>query len=291
MSAPVDFPTPANQQLSTNNHDRNAANMTYVYPVVSRRAGGVSIGINLNPNNACNWRCVYCQVPNLVRGVAPEIDLACLASELQTLLDEIQHGDFMTQRVPGDCRRLCDVAISGNGEPTSCRSFDAVVAIILEQMKKSDLKIPLRLITNGSYVHKPHVQAGLKQMSENHGEVWIKVDSVTDEGIRRINGIKLDEARLRQQVEIAANHCPTWIQTCMVAWDGQPPAFEEVSAYLQFLSSLKQGHVPLQGIMLYGLARPSLQQEAKRLTALDSEWMEGMAVQIRQCGFDVMLSV
>jgi wyosine [tRNA(Phe)-imidazoG37] synthetase (radical SAM superfamily) len=158
-------------------------------------------------------------------------------------------------------------------------------------MENSGVSIPLRLITNGSYVHKPHVRAGLSSMSSNHGEVWIKVDNVTDEGIRRINGIKLDETRLRQQVEMAANHCPTRIQTCMIAWDGQPPSFEEVSAYLQFLSSLKQRHVPLRGVMLYGLARPSLQQEAMHLAALDSEWMEDMAVQIRKCGFEVTLSV
>ncbi|MEZ0245224.1 MAG: radical SAM protein, partial [Methylophilaceae bacterium] len=58
-------------QLDATDHDRDSAGMTYVYPVVSRRARGVSIGINLNPNNACNWRCIYCQVPNLTRGAAP----------------------------------------------------------------------------------------------------------------------------------------------------------------------------------------------------------------------------
>jgi len=282
---------PADRQLSTSRHDRDAVGMTYVYPVISRRAGGVSLGVNLNPNNACNWHCAYCQVPNLVRGVAPDIDLACLGSELQSMLDDILHGDFMDRRVPEGCRRLCDVAISGNGEPTSCRSFDAVVAVISEIMEHSGLNIPLRLITNGSCVHKPHVQAGLSNMSVHHGEVWIKVDSVTDAGIRRINGIRLDEARLRQQVAMAANHCPTWIQTCMVAWDGQPPPAEEVLAYLQFLASLQQQHVPVRGIMLYGLARPSLQQEAVHLAALSSEWMEKMAARIRQLGFDVTLSV
>jgi hypothetical protein len=35
--------------LTSINHDRNSAGMTYVYPVVSRRAGGVSVGVNLNP--------------------------------------------------------------------------------------------------------------------------------------------------------------------------------------------------------------------------------------------------
>ncbi|MEQ1895487.1 MAG: radical SAM protein, partial [Planctomycetota bacterium] len=34
--------------LGPENHDRAAAGLEYVYPVVSRRAGGVSLGINLN---------------------------------------------------------------------------------------------------------------------------------------------------------------------------------------------------------------------------------------------------
>ncbi len=61
--------------LSTTDHSRDGAGLSYVYPVVSRRAGGVSVGINLNTNNACNWRCIYCQVPDLVRGAAPPVDL------------------------------------------------------------------------------------------------------------------------------------------------------------------------------------------------------------------------
>ena len=48
--------------LTTTDHDRGSAGLTYVYPVISRRSGGLSIGINLNPNNACNWRCIYCQL-------------------------------------------------------------------------------------------------------------------------------------------------------------------------------------------------------------------------------------
>ena len=72
--------------LSVNDHNRDVTGMTYVYPVVSRRAGGVSIGINLNPNNACNWACVYCQVDNLTRGGPPPIDLDLLERELAGFL-------------------------------------------------------------------------------------------------------------------------------------------------------------------------------------------------------------
>ena len=164
--------------LSTADHARDAAGMTYVYPVVSRRAGGVSVGINLNPNNACDWRCVYCQVPNLVRGGAPAIDLAQLDQELRTMLHEILQGDFMVKHVPEDCRRLSDIAISGNGEPTGSSRFAEVVDLIGAVMHAFDLvgRLPLRLITNGSYMRKAHVQQGLARMRGLGGEVWIKID-------------------------------------------------------------------------------------------------------------------
>lgn len=71
------------QKLTTSDHSRDIAGLKYVYPVISRRAGGLSIGINFNTNNACNWRCVYCQVPDLVRGAAPEMDFGLLEQELR----------------------------------------------------------------------------------------------------------------------------------------------------------------------------------------------------------------
>src|SRR5258705_7452423 len=87
-------------RLSTRDHDRDSAGLEYVYPVVSRRAGGVSVGINLNPNNACNWRCIYCQVPELVSGMAPPIDVARLERELDGFLDGVLHRRWMEEHVP-----------------------------------------------------------------------------------------------------------------------------------------------------------------------------------------------
>src|SRR5215831_3276570 len=103
-------------RLTEKDHDRDSAGLLYVYPVVSRRAGGVSVGINLNPNDACNWRCIYCQVPGLVRGAAPPVDLARLEGELAGFLDSVVNGEWMAQRVPEGSRVLKDVAFSGNGE-------------------------------------------------------------------------------------------------------------------------------------------------------------------------------
>ncbi|MDX8401973.1 MAG: radical SAM protein [Mariprofundaceae bacterium] len=273
------------KRLSVTDHDRGAAGMTWVYPVVSRRAGGVSIGVNLNPNRACNWRCIYCQVPGLTRGVAPIVDPDTLAEELRRMLDDALHGDFMRRCVPEGCRQVCDVAISGDGEPTSCCDFDAVVGRITEVMDDFGLAVPIRLITNGSYVHRAHVRRGLARMAARGGEVWIKLDRASLEGMARINGVRLDPARQQRQIETVARLCPAWIQTCMFAIDGMPPPEAEVAAYLSFLERLKSAEVPLRGVWLYGLARPSMQPEAGRLSPLPRAWMEALAARIRKAGW------
>lgn len=280
--------------LDTDNHDRDAVGMTYVYPVVSRRAGGVSIGVNLNPNNACNWHCVYCQVPDLSRGSAPKIDISLLNSELNSFLEEIIEGDFMRRKVPEDCRRVCDVAISGNGEPTSSRQFDAVVETIVACLQGAGLldAVNVVLITNGSYVHRPEVVRGLQMMARHRGQVWFKLDAGSDAAIARINGVDLSTKRQMQQLEVAAAHCPTWIQTCMFAWDGKEPAETEVQSYLCLLDDALERGVKLEGVLLYGLARPSMQPEAAHLSKLPEAWMRSMASRVReQTGLEVRLSL
>ncbi len=280
------------QVLNIYDHDRDSAGMTYVYPVISRRAGGVSVGINLNTNNACNWRCIYCQVPDLKRGGAPEVDLEKLAGELRSFLRELLQGDFMQRRVPADARRLNDIALSGNGEPTSAKEFAQVVDLIGEIMAEFDLigKIRLVLITNGSLIQRAKVKEGLRKMARLGGEVWFKLDSATANGMRRINGSRQTVEKMHDNLRTAALLCPTWLQTCVFEFDGQPPTDIEREAYLKFIGRLQAEEVPLQGVLLYGLARPSMQPEAARLSALPQEWMLNLAAEIEEQGVAVRLN-
>lgn len=278
--------------LTPRNHDRDSAGMTYVYPVVSRRAGGVSVGINLNPNNACNWACVYCQVPDLARGTAPEINLAQLETELRAMLTAILHGDFMQTRVPEGARRLNDIALSGNGEPTSARAFPQVIELIGRAMADFDLagKIKLVLITNGSLADRPRVQDGLEKMAALNGEVWFKFDRATASGMRSINQTRISPDRQLERLAAAAHLCPTWLQTCMFALDGAPPSDVEQAAYLSAVERIRMQQIPLQGVLLYGLARPSMQPQAGRLSALPAAWLEAFAGKIRAAGLPVKVS-
>jgi len=278
--------------LTVTDHSRDSAGLTYVYPVVSRRARGLSVGVNLNVNNACNWRCIYCQVPDLNRGGPPPVDLARLRNELSGFLKDVLQGDFLATHVPEGFRRLNDIAISGNGEPTSAREFREVVEVIGEVRGQMHVPDAVRtvLITNGSLVHRKDVRSGLSTLSGLNGQVWFKIDRATDKGMYLVNGTHIGLARVRTNLEIAARACPTWIQTCMFMIDGRKPEAAEQKAYLDFLAAAVAAGIPFQGVLLYSLARPSLQPEAPRLAALPAAWLESLARRIRALGIEVAVT-
>jgi hypothetical protein len=278
-------------KLSVTDHDRASAGLRYVYPVISRRAGGVSVGINLNPNNACNWRCLYCQVPNLTLGSAPPVDLLRLEQELRSFLQELRHGDFMASRVPEGMRRINDLALSGNGEPTSAAEFPEVIELLGRLKAEFGLaEQKLVLITNGSLIHREGVQRGLRQLAEFNGEVWFKLDRASEAGMLAINHTRTPLAQVRKRLASAIALCPTWLQTCWFALDGVPPGRGEEDDYLNFLTQLLSDGQRPQGVLLYGLARPSMQAEAARLSALPQEVLECLAARVRALGLEIRVS-
>lgn len=279
-----------NDYLVPEDHNRDVTGMTYIYPVVSRRAQGVSVGINLNVNNACNWRCIYCQVPNLTRGGPPAIDLAQLKQELNSMMQALLHGDFMQRYVAESDRRLMDIAFSGNGEPTTCKQFGEVLDIVAEVMQQYDLiqqDVKVRLITNGSQMDKVEVQAWMKKLAQINGEVWFKIDAGNRAGFARINDIQMTPEAHIKRLKTCAALCPTLVQTCMFALDGIAPSEADIADYLALI---KQVSSEIKGVHLYSVARPSYQPEAPRLGRLDETWLNQMAERIRTLAIPVYVN-
>lgn len=280
-------------KLITTNHTRDSAGLTYIYPVLSRRAGGLSIGINFNINNACNWRCIYCQVPNLIHGGAPEIDFKLLEHELRYFLNQVLSGEFyQTFNVPENQRVIKDIAISGNGEPTSLKDFSKAIELI--GSIATELKIfpnsRFVLITNGSLIHLPKVQHGLKILKQYNGEIWFKLDSATEKGLKTINHARHSIKTHQQNLFIAAQYCTTKIQMCLFNMDNQGLLVEEQNALLNVLVDIKQ-QCTINTVLLYTIARESHQPEASRLSALSFEVLNAFAERIRALGFEVSVSV
>ena len=273
--------------LSFSDHDPDFLNLTYVYPVLSRRMQGISIGINLNTNNACNWACAYCQVPGLHRGEAPEVNLGLLEAELKGLLDNPALSPMIPPDTPESLRQIRDIAFSGNGEPTSSPQFQQAVEIARRQRDAHGLHIPLVLITNGSLMLRPEVQSGVRSLAAAGGVVWFKVDRLLPESMKRINGISYKPEQIQHRLDMACSLAPVWLQTCWLAWDGEAPGAQDETAYLAFV---QQNAHQIQGVHLYGLARPSLQPEAPHLAALATDAMQVWADKIRATGVTVQVS-
>lgn len=282
--------TSSNGKLSIHDHRRDSAGMVYVYPVISRRAGGVSLGINLNPNNACNWRCIYCQVPDLKRGGPPPIDLNLLGNELRDMLNWLYVGDYLERHLPPETRRVVDIAFSGNGEPTSAAEFPDAVALVIKTLDSFVLEMPprLRLITNGSLMDRAGVRHGIAMLGQRGGEVWYKVDAVGTAAMHTINGVRIKPQTVLRRLNQCGVLCETWVQTCLFALDGKLPGEDWLAGYLDLLS---EARTSIRGVHLYGLARPSCQPEAPRLAALPADQLAAIGDRIkRKTGLTVQIS-
>lgn len=275
--------------LNISDHSRDSAGMKYVYPVVSRRAGGVSVGINLNVNNACNWACIYCQVPGLIRGGPPPVNLDQLEEELRHFLLDATEGDYLARNVPPETQRLVDVAFSGNGEPTSAPEFADAIERVGGILKDFALQksVKLRLITNGSLMHRPTVRQGIAAIGALNGEVWFKLDRATEDAIEHVNGVRLAPEKIKESLLLCARLAPTWIQSCFFAIDGKAPSEAENIAYLELIEGVGK---KIKGLHLYGLARPSMQPESKRLSTLTDDSLKYFSARIAALGIKVVIS-
>ena len=277
------------QYLSIHDHSRELSGLKYIYSVISRRAGGLSIGVNLNINNACNWQCIYCEIPNLTRGSPPPIELDVLENELRFFLHEIIHGDYMEKNVAIEDRHLKDIAFSGNGEPTSAEEFPQVILIVKKILEEFNLlhKIKIRLITNGSLMHKESVLEGIQVLANMNGEVWFKVDAALEESTKVINQVNIKPQQAIDRLKRCSEICPTFVQTCIFTIDNKEPNNKEIDAYIKLIDSAKKS---IKGVHLYGIARPSMQPEAYRLGRVNINVLENIADQLHNNGIESTVS-
>ena len=281
-------------KLTTTNHCSDIVGLKYVYPVISRRMGGLSIGINFNTNNACNWRCIYCQVADLKIGAAPDMDFKLLEDELRFFLNDVLKGDFYERfQVDEDKRSIKDIAIAGNGEPTSLKEFARAVELIGKVATEVGVfpRSNYVLITNVSLVHQPRVQSGLKILSAYGGEVWFKFDSASEEGRALVNNTAQSCLASVNNLMISSKLCTTKLQTCIFDYDDQGFSEKEKRAYLDLVKDIKNRGCNLQAILLYTIARPSQQPEAIRLKPISVEILNNLAADIRFLGFDVSVNL
>jgi wyosine [tRNA(Phe)-imidazoG37] synthetase (radical SAM superfamily) len=241
-------------------HPRLFHSNRYVYPVLSRRSRGISVGINLNPDKVCNFDCVYCQVDRRSEAETTFVETDRLLDELSETLDLVTSGrlyeDEAFRSVPEPLRRLNDIAFSGDGEPTTFKNFDAVVARVADLKSSRGLDAEkLVLITNATMFHRPAVRRALETIDDSNGEVWAKLDAGTDAYYHRIERTTIPFRRVLDNLRDSARVRPLVIQSLFLKLEGEGPSGEEIAAYGDRLAEILAAGGRIDRVQVYTVAR------------------------------------
>ena len=208
-------------------HARHFSDFTFVYPVISRRSKGLSIGVNLNPDKVCNFHCVYCQVDRFVPGHESDVDAAAVRDELDQVLRLASEGrltelpgfDWLEEARQQDDSlpdlELKDVSFSGDGEPTTAGSFAQLVDEVFGLLDLYQLPIPVIVFTNATRVDRLPVRTALIDVMDRGGAVWAKLDAGTSQGLLRYAGVRIPMQRLMANLTTLAIPGPLTIQTLL----------------------------------------------------------------------------
>ena len=260
--------TPLRQYKS---HPRDWRQNLYVYPVLSRRSAGLSIGVNLNPDAACNFDCVYCQVDRTKPPRVREVDIEVLRAELSGMLAQAQSGALFREPefadLPRSLQHVNDIALSGDGEPTTCKHFFEAVSLIAELKRQAGLgQVKIVLITDACYLTKPEVAKALIVMDENNGEIWAKLDAGTEAYFQAVNRPNFTLAHVLENIKSAARVRPVVIQALFLRLNGKSPDDTEIEAFTDRLNEITYASGAIRLVQVYTIARPPVESYVSPLS-------------------------
>ncbi len=275
MASHTDTPGPEpTRQTSASpfaDHGRHWESFTCVYPVISRRSRGLSIGINLNPDTICNFDCVYCQVQKIENPRPAPVDPDKLRTELDGMLLAVTSGRIWEHprfaAVDASLRRVNDIAFSGDGEPTSAACFAQAVDLAAHLKHSHGLDdAKLVLITNATLLNRPHVEAALRVMDENQGEVWAKLDAGTQAYYKQIDRSAVPLRTVLDNILACGQRRAIVVQSMFLKLHGDAVPDAEFDAYIQRLAELTDAGCRIKLVQLYTVARKPLESYAAALT-------------------------
>ncbi|MEX0978501.1 MAG: radical SAM protein [Pirellulales bacterium] len=255
----MNSPSKASQPLHAR-HERAFDANRFVYPVLSRRSGGISVGVNLNPDKVCNFDCIYCQVDRTRQSETRFVEIDALLVELEQMLGRVTGGQLFEvpqfAATPPSLRRLNDIAFSGDGEPTTYRNFDEIIAACAALKVRLGLAdVNMVLITNASMFHREHVQRGLAIFDAHQGEIWAKLEAGTDAYYQLVERTPIPFRQILDNITAAARVRPLVIQSLFMRIHGQAPPTEELRAFCDRLNEITAAAGRIKLVQIYTVAR------------------------------------
>ncbi|MDR0452338.1 MAG: hypothetical protein LBH15_04790, partial [Treponema sp.] len=156
-----------------------------VYPVYSRRSGGLSVGVNLFPDRkSCSFDCPYCEVFPFSRNAA--FSAALMEGALEKAL-----AGARAARIP-----VRDISFSGSGEPSLSPHFAGALEAAARIRDRQAPEAALVLITNGTGLLDEKLYGFLRDRALGVPalRIWLKLDAGTPGWYARINRSAVDYA-------------------------------------------------------------------------------------------------
>jgi wyosine [tRNA(Phe)-imidazoG37] synthetase (radical SAM superfamily) len=239
-------------------YPRDFLDNQFVYLVISPRAKGLAVGVNLNPVVHCNLDCLYCEVERALPVREAALDLDRMVMELRETL-ELARGGWLRQwpryaRLPAELLAVRHVALSGDGEPTLSPQFlEAVQAVVRLRARDGHFKIVLP--TNATALDRVPAQQALALLGRED-EVWAKLDGGTQAYLTRVNGPGAPLKKILRNILSVGRQRPVVIQSLFPAIDGEEPPAEEIQAYAERLKELREAGAVIPLVQIYSANRP-----------------------------------
>ena len=235
----------------------------FIYAVISSRARGLSLGVNVNPDKKCNFNCSYCEVDRRSPARENKLDVDVMAAELRKTIAFLQGGKLAElpsyHSLPAELLQLRQVALSGDGEPTLAPNFVEVVQAVVRVRALGGF-FKLVLYTNGTGLDQPQVLRGLEFLTKSD-EIWIKLDGGTQAFIDKVNNPDVPLEKILANILLIGQQRPVVIQSLFPAIHGEEPPFEEIQEYALRLKELKDSGAQISLVQIYSAARPGVNSE------------------------------
>jgi wyosine [tRNA(Phe)-imidazoG37] synthetase (radical SAM superfamily) len=242
----------------------------FIYAVLSPRARGLTLGVNVNPDKRCNFDCVYCEVDRTTPPEPSALDVAVMASELHRTLDHILHGRLREhpqyQSLPDELLQLRHVALSGDGEPTLSSRFAEVVQAVVHVRALGGFPFfKIVLLTNGTGLDRSQVQESLKRFTKSD-EIWVKLDGGTQEYLDKVCRMKdVTLGKILSNILHLARQRPVVIQSLFPVINGEEPSAEDIEQFAHRLKELKSDGAQISLVQIYSANRPMSHAESEHL--------------------------
>ena len=151
-------------------------NSTVFGPIHSRRLG-VSLGINLSPNDGkvCSFDCLYCEAGfnSQGKGSSGFPSREKVKQLLKDKLEEMKSKD----------EKLDVITFSGNGEPTLHPEFPGILDDVLNLRDEYFPQAKVSVLTNSTKIFTPAVAEALKKADNN----ILKLDSAVEKTMQLVD--------------------------------------------------------------------------------------------------------